>query len=67
MYPLRRNLERRYDLYEGGYITLPPSAQFLCLIGNKEIGERLGKSADAIGMLLSRAMVSLTSVFESDV
>ena len=33
----------------------------------KEIGERLGKSADAIGMLLSRAMVSLTSVFESDV
>ncbi len=32
----------------------------------KEIGERLGKSADAIGMLLSRAMVSLTSVFESD-
>jgi RNA polymerase sigma-70 factor (ECF subfamily) len=33
----------------------------------KEIGERLGKSADAIGMLLSRAMVSLTRVFESDV
>ena len=32
----------------------------------KEIGERLGKSADAVGMLLSRAMVSLTSVFESD-
>jgi RNA polymerase sigma-70 factor (ECF subfamily) len=32
----------------------------------KEIGERLGKSADAIGMLLSRAMVALTSFFESD-
>jgi RNA polymerase sigma-70 factor (ECF subfamily) len=32
----------------------------------KEIGERLGKSADAVGMLLSRAMVSLTSVYESD-
>jgi len=32
----------------------------------KEIGERLGKSTDAIGMLLSRAMVALTSVFESD-
>jgi RNA polymerase sigma-70 factor (ECF subfamily) len=32
----------------------------------KEIGERLDKSADAIGMLLSRAMVVLTSVFESD-
>jgi len=32
----------------------------------KEIGERLGKSTDAIGMLLSRAMVALTSVFESE-
>ena len=32
----------------------------------KEIGERLGKSTDAVGMLLSRAMVALTSVFESD-
>lgn len=32
----------------------------------KEIGERLGKSADAAGMLLSRAMVALTGVFESD-
>ena len=32
----------------------------------KEIGERLGKSADAIGMLLSRAMVALTGNFESD-
>ena len=32
----------------------------------KEIGERLGKSVDAVGMLLSRAMVALTGVFESD-
>jgi len=32
----------------------------------KEIGERLGKGEDAIGMLLSRAMIALTSVFESD-
>ncbi|MHC4331877.1 MAG: sigma-70 family RNA polymerase sigma factor [Planctomycetota bacterium] len=32
----------------------------------KEIGKRLGKSPDAVGMLLSRAMVSLTGVFESD-
>lgn len=32
----------------------------------KEMGERLGKSADAVGMLLSRAIVALTSVFESD-
>jgi len=32
----------------------------------KDIGERLGRSPDAIGMLLSRAMVALTSVFESD-
>jgi RNA polymerase sigma-70 factor (ECF subfamily) len=29
----------------------------------KEIGERLGKSADAVGMLLSRAMVSLMVTF----
>ena len=32
----------------------------------KEIGERLGKSVDAVGMQLSRAMVALTGVFESD-
>ena len=30
----------------------------------KEIGERLGKSADAVGMLLSRAMVALTIAYE---
>ena len=29
----------------------------------KEIGERLGKSADAVGMLLSRAMIALTIAF----
>jgi RNA polymerase sigma-70 factor (ECF subfamily) len=29
----------------------------------KEIGERLGKSADAVGMLLSRAMVALTRAY----
>jgi RNA polymerase sigma-70 factor (ECF subfamily) len=29
----------------------------------KEIGARLGKSADAVGMLLSRAMVALTIAF----
>jgi RNA polymerase sigma-70 factor (ECF subfamily) len=29
----------------------------------KEIGERLGKSADAVGMLLSRAMVALTTAY----
>ena len=29
----------------------------------KEIGERLGKSADAVGMLLSRAMFALTIAF----
>jgi RNA polymerase sigma-70 factor (ECF subfamily) len=32
----------------------------------KEIGKRLNKSVDAVGMLLSRAMVALTGVFESD-
>ena len=32
----------------------------------KEIGEKLGKSEEAVGMLLSRAMIALTSVFESD-
>ncbi|MCP4263153.1 MAG: sigma-70 family RNA polymerase sigma factor [Planctomycetes bacterium] len=30
----------------------------------KEIGDRLGKSADAVGMLLSRAMVALTITYE---
>jgi RNA polymerase sigma-70 factor (ECF subfamily) len=30
----------------------------------KEIGDRLGKSADAVGMLVSRAMVALISAFE---
>lgn len=29
----------------------------------KEIGQRLGKSADAVGMLLSRAMVALTITY----
>jgi len=29
----------------------------------KEIGGRLGKSADAVGMLLSRALVALTSAY----
>jgi len=32
----------------------------------KEIGDKLGKSADAVGMLLSRAMVALTEIYESD-
>ena len=32
----------------------------------KEIGEKLGKSADAVGMLLSRAMLALTSIFKSN-
>ncbi|MBC8468442.1 MAG: sigma-70 family RNA polymerase sigma factor [Planctomycetes bacterium] len=32
----------------------------------KEIGKKLGKSADAAGMLLSRAMLALTNVFESN-
>jgi len=30
----------------------------------KEIGQQLGKSADAVGMLLSRAMVALTIAYE---
>ncbi|MBN2316038.1 MAG: sigma-70 family RNA polymerase sigma factor [Sedimentisphaerales bacterium] len=30
----------------------------------KEIGDRLGKSVDAVGMLISRAMISLMNVFE---
>jgi RNA polymerase sigma-70 factor (ECF subfamily) len=30
----------------------------------KDIGDRLGKSADAVGMLVSRAMVALISAFE---
>jgi RNA polymerase sigma-70 factor (ECF subfamily) len=31
----------------------------------KEIGERLDKSIDAVGMLISRAMIALMSAFES--
>jgi RNA polymerase sigma-70 factor (ECF subfamily) len=30
----------------------------------KEIGKRLGKSTDAVGMLVSRAMISLINTFE---
>ena len=30
----------------------------------KEIGDQLGKSADAVGMLVSRAMISLINTFE---
>jgi DNA-directed RNA polymerase specialized sigma24 family protein len=30
----------------------------------KEIGDRLGKSTDAVGMLVSRAMVALISTFD---
>ncbi len=30
----------------------------------KEIGDRLGKSTDAVGMLVSRAMISLINTFE---
>jgi len=33
-------------------------------LSHKEIGERLGKSADAVGKLLSRAMVALTIAYE---
>jgi RNA polymerase sigma-70 factor (ECF subfamily) len=33
-------------------------------LSNKEIGDRLGKSADAVGMLVSRAMISLINAFE---
>ena len=32
----------------------------------QEIGKKLGKSTDAVGMLLSRAMLALTNVFESN-
>ena len=32
----------------------------------KEIGKRLSKSVDAVGMLLCRAMVALTNAFEGD-
>jgi RNA polymerase sigma-70 factor (ECF subfamily) len=30
----------------------------------KDIGDRLGKSTDAVGMLVSRAMVALISTFD---
>jgi DNA-directed RNA polymerase specialized sigma24 family protein len=31
----------------------------------RQIGQQLGKSSDAVGMLLCRAMVALTDAFEA--
>ena len=57
------------DKLERAIDTLKPEHKEVIVLAKieglsyKEIGERLGKSADAVGMLLSRAMVALTMAF----
>jgi len=57
------------DKLERAIDTLKPEHKEVIVLAKieglsyKEIGERLSKSADAVGMLLSRAMVALTMAF----
>ncbi|MCP4261609.1 MAG: sigma-70 family RNA polymerase sigma factor [Planctomycetes bacterium] len=59
------NLTKAIDLLKPEYRKVIILAKIEGL-SYKEIGQRLDKSTDAVGMLLSRAMVALTSVFEGD-
>jgi RNA polymerase sigma-70 factor (ECF subfamily) len=67
-------MSKKEDLHrlEGAIDELKPEYRRVIVLAKidglsyKEIGEKLDKSADAIGMLLSRAMLALTNVFESD-
>ncbi len=59
------NLTKAIDLLKPEYRRIIILAKIEGL-SYKEIGQRLDKSTDAVGMLLSRAMVALTSVFEGD-
>ena len=57
------NLEKAIDKLKPEYrevITLTKIEG----LSHKEVGDRLGKSPDAVRMLLSRAMAALTSTFE---
>ena len=59
------NLEKAIDQLKPEYREVIVLAKIDGL-SYKDIGKRLGKSEDAVGMLLSRAMLALTSVFESN-
>ena len=59
------NLSKAIDLLKPEYRKVILLAKIEGLT-YKEIGQRLDKSTDAVGMLLSRAMVALTGVFEGD-
>ena len=59
------NLEKAIDQLKPKYREVIVLAKIDGL-SYKDIGKRLGKSEDAVGMLLSRAMLALTSVFESN-
>jgi len=67
-------MSKKEDLHklEGAIDELKPEYRRVIVLAKidglsyKEIGEKLGKSVDAVGMLLSRAMLALTNVFESD-
>ena len=58
-------LEQAIDQLKPGYREVIILAKIDGL-SYKEIGKKLGKSTDAVGMLLSRAMLALTNVFESN-
>jgi len=59
------NLEKAIDQLKPKYREVIVLAKIDGL-SYKDIGKRLGKSEDAVGMLLSRAMLALTNVFESN-
>jgi len=59
------NLTKAVDLLKPEYREVIVLAKIEGL-SYKEIGQRLDKSKDAVGMLLSRAMVELTGVFKGD-
>jgi RNA polymerase sigma-70 factor (ECF subfamily) len=59
------NLEKAIDQLKPKYREVIVLAKIEG-ISYKDIGKRLGKSEDAVGMLLSRAMLALTNVFESN-
>ena len=59
------NLSKAIDLLKPEYRKVILLAKIEGLT-YEEIGQRLDKSTDAVGMLLSRAMVALTGVFKGD-
>jgi RNA polymerase sigma-70 factor (ECF subfamily) len=57
-------LERAMDQLKGEYRQVVVLAKIEGL-SYRQIGQQLSKSPDAVGMLLSRAMVALTDAFEA--